>query len=84
METLAFLADKYFNQNLVTFIVSVAGVIFAKEYEIECLMLICFVLSFLALFSLIITLFFYAFEYGSKRYYKAKCYRLRYKYISVP
>lgn len=80
MENLSFLADKYFNQNLVTFIISVVGVIFAKIYEIDCLMYLCFALLIFALFSLVITLCFYVANYVSRKYYKAKCYKMRYEY----
>ena len=80
MERLSFLADKYFNQNLVTFIVSVAGVILSKRFEIDCLMYLCFALLVFALFSLTITLCFYVGNYATRKYYKAKCYKLRYEY----
>ena len=80
MEKLSFLADKYFNQNLVTFIISVLGVILAKNYEVSCLMFICFALLVFAMFSLVITLCFYVVNYVARKYYKAKCYKMRYEY----
>lgn len=70
------LAEKYFNQNLICFIVSYIGVFVASKYDICCLCYICYGLLMLTIFSLFLTISFYTWEYCSKKYYKHQKHRL--------
>ena len=69
------LADKYFNQNLICFIMFYIGVIVACKYNICYLCYICYGLLILTTLSLILTLLFYTWEYYCKKYYKVQKYK---------
>ncbi len=71
---------KYFNQNLICFIIAYLGSFFAYKYEVCELAVICNGLLWISAVSLFATLIAYAGEYCTKRYYKAKCHRTRYNY----
>jgi predicted membrane protein len=78
---LSILTGKYFNQNLICFIIAYVGAFFANKYAVCELSVICTGLLWISTISLFATLFAYAFEYCSKRYYKAKCHKVRYNYV---
>ena len=71
---------KYFNQNLICFIIAYLGAFFANKYGVCELTVICYGLLWISSISLFATLLAYAVEYCSKRYYKAKCHKIRYDY----
>lgn len=71
---------KYFNQNLICFIIAYLGEFFASKYEVYELTVICNGLLWISAVSLFATLLAYAVEYCSKRYYKARCHKVRYNY----
>lgn len=71
---------KYFNQNLICFILSYLGVFFAYKYNICCLHYLCYGLLLVSMFSLFITIGAYTWEYLRRKAYKAKCHRTRYNY----
>ena len=77
---LSILTGKYFNQNLICFIIAYLGMFFANKYEVCELTVICNGLLWISTISLFATLSAYALEYCSKRYYKAKCHKIRYNY----
>lgn len=73
------LGDKFFNQNLICFIVSYIGVYIASEHQICCLCYICYGLLMLTTFSLFLTISLYTWEYCSKKYYKSRKHKLDYR-----
>ena len=74
-------SGKYFNQNLICFIVGYLGFFFAeKSKNSECLTLACWVILIFSTVSLVITLCFYTLEYCSKKLAKAKNHQLRHNY----
>lgn len=73
------LGDKYFNQNLIYFIISYIGVFVASKNNICCLCYICYGLLMLTIFSLVLTISFYTWEYCCKKYYKSRKYKLDYE-----
>ena len=79
---------KYFNQNLICLILAYLGVFFACKQEFYCLGCIISLFLILSMFSTIITLGFYTWEYCVRKCMKAKCHMLRYelseKKIEVP
>lgn len=77
---LSILTGKYFNQNLICFIIAYLGMFFANKYEVCELTVICNGLLWISTISLFATLSAYALEYCSKRYYKARCHKVRYDY----
>lgn len=68
MENLSFLADKYFNQNLICFIIGYVGIFFANIKEMECLQCASWVVFGIALISVIITTIFYTIEYCIRKW----------------
>lgn len=68
---------KYFNQNLICLILAYIGVFFARKYEYDCLCYIIYFFLIIAMFSTIITLGFYTWEYCVRKCMKAKCHVLR-------
>ncbi len=75
------LSDKYFNQNLICFIIGVLCAAGADYCNLHCLMWVSVMLSILSFCSLCFTICFYTIEYCRRKYYKSKCYKLRYIYI---
>ena len=73
-------SGKYFNQNLICFILSYLGVFFAYKYNICCLHYLCYALLFISIISLFITISIYTWEYCRRKAYKAKCHKVRYNY----
>lgn len=67
MEKLSFLADKYFNQNLVCLIISYAGIFIANEKAI-CLQCASWIVFGIALISVVITTIFYTIEYCIRKW----------------
>ena len=66
-------SGKYFNQNLICFIVGYLGVFFAeKSKNSECLTLVCWVILIFSTVSLVITLCFYTIEYVLRSSQKQK------------
>ena len=78
MENLSFLADKYFNQNLICLIIGYAGIVVASIKKIECLQCASWILFGLSLMSVVITLVFYTIEYCSRKWYKTQNHKLDY------
>ena len=73
-------SGKYFNQNLICFILGYLGVFFAEKSDnSECLTRICWVVLIFSMVSLVITLSLYTLEYCSKKIAKAKSHKLRYE-----
>ena len=54
MENLSFLADKYFNQNLICLIIGYAGIVVASIKKIECLQCASWIIFGLSLMSYIV------------------------------
>ena len=71
---------KYFNQNLICFILAYLGIFFANYYKICCLDYFCYGLLLVSMFSLFITIGAYTWEYLRRKAYKAKCHKVRYNY----
>lgn len=69
MESLSFLADKYFNQNLICLIISYGGIVIADIKGLDCLQYASWVLFGLTLISVIITTIFYTIEYCIRKWY---------------
>ena len=78
MESLSFLADKYFNQNLICLIIGYAGVVIASIKGLECLQCASWIIFGLALMSVVITLVFYTIEYCTRKWYKTQNHKLDY------
>lgn len=68
MEKLSFLADKYFNQNLICLIISYVGVFLANIKKIECLQYASWIVFGIALISVVITTIFYTIEYCVRKW----------------
>ena len=62
---------KYFNQNLICFILSYLGVFFANYYNICCLDYFCYGLLLASICSLFVTIGVYTWEYLQRKAYKA-------------
>ena len=73
-------SGKYFNQNLICFILSYLGVFFAKYYNICCLDYFCYGLLLVSICSLFVTIGVYTWEYLQRKAYKARCHEVRYNY----
>ena len=74
------LKNIYINQNFIWLIFIFAGNVIAHNYKIPCLCKLTIVLFILVGISVISSTIAYAIVYWSKRIYKRKCYKLRYKY----
>lgn len=68
MENLSFLADKYFNQNLICLIISYSGVVVADLRGLDCLQCASWIIFGLTLIPVIITTIFYTIEYCVRKW----------------
>ena len=74
-------SGKYFNQNLICFILGYLGVFFAEKSEnSECLTRASWVVLIFSMVSLVITLSCYTYEYCVRKREKAKSHKLRFTY----